>query len=393
VGKKKKLKKRGPEISAILSPEEEALLESLLQDLPKISPSNLNEEIPTPGLARALVDRLPVHAPEAPAILSAVREGFGQKEVQKAVKKALFRFRQSGVDLPEEAPEPASPVFRRIEKPVASAYLGPVDGMGNRAVLISVPRVKGVEVGMGVVNDEQGILEFLYGRYNRKQAREVEEIFFQRVPETVETTLSHAATVIERAYECKGTGRSANHYLQLRPWLLEHAPLLDRPPIYELLSLDGPAGNILTESQIRKLLEHKLMDSWIIDLEELKPIVAEIVKVEESPILVSETQRIERIRGIREASIPKLYPDARRALMKGRLEEMAYLFLKLGEETHARLSLAAALSLDEKDTLLRVNPFLRELLDRCLDLYLEESRDTGGSKGLSGEPPSPLIIP
>jgi len=250
-----------------------------------------------------------------------------------------------------------------------------------------------VDLGMGVVNDELGIIEFIYGPYNRKQAREVEEIFFERVPDMVKTTLSHAATVLERAYDQTGTGRSANHYLQLRPWLMEKASLLDRPPIHDLMSLDSPARNLLTESQIRKLLEHKLMVTWVVDPEELQPIVEEIIKAEESPILVSQGQRLERIKEIKESSIPKLYPDAKRALMKGRLEEMAYTFFKLGEETYARLSLAAALSLDEKDTLLRVNPFLKAVLDRSLNKVLQFGPEAKGPTEAGGDSSSRIILP
>ncbi|MFH1124088.1 MAG: hypothetical protein V1758_10580 [Pseudomonadota bacterium] len=394
MGKKKKPPKKSIAASPTLLSEEKTPLENLLGDLQRISPSNLKEQIPTPGLARALVDNLPIQAPETPGILAAVSEVFDQKEVRKAVKKALFKLRQRGVTLPEKDDrEAAQPVFKKIEQPESSAYLGPVDGMGSRAVFVSVPHMKGLDLGMGVVNDEQGIMEFIYGPYNRKQAREVEEIFFKRVPDMVKTTLSHAATVLERAYDQKGTGRSANHYLQLRPWLLEKAPLLDRPPIHDLLSLDSPAQNILTESQIQKLLEHELMVTWVIDLEELKPIVAEIIKAEESPILVSQGQRLERIKEIKESSLLKLYPDAKRALVKGRLEEMAYTFFKLGEETHARLSLAAALSLDEKDTLLRVNPFLKALLDRSLHKVLQFGPKTKGSTKAGGDSSSRIILP
>lgn len=393
--KKKKLQKKSAEPSPTLSSEEKALLENLLADLPGVDPSTFKEQSPSLRVACALVESLPVRSPETPRILSAVSESFEQKEVQKAVKKALFRLRQSGVTLPEpDAEDAAHPVFKKLEQPEAAAYLGPIDGMGSRAVFLSIPQVsKGVDLGMGIINDEQGILEFLFGRYSRKQAREVEEIFFDRVPHIVKATLSHAATLLERAYAHKGADESARGYLQLRPWLLKKAPPLDRPPVYDLLSLEEASPSILTESQIQKLLDHELMATWIVDLEESKPIVEEIIKAEESPILVSQGQRLERIKQIKDGSILKLYPDSKRALVKARMEEMAYIFFKKGEETHARLSLAAGLLLDEKDSPLRVNPFLKAILDRSLHMVLQASREAEGSTDTGSDSSSRIIVP
>lgn len=394
--KKKKSQKKKPHPIASLSSEEETLLSSLLEDLQNIDLSNLKEKIPSPQLAQALVEKLSAENPETPEILLAVKEAFDQKNVQKAVRKAAFKLRQKGVSLPVlDTKEPPAFKIQKVEKEEPAAYLGSIDGVGSRAIFIVVPQIPArVDLGMGVVNDEQGILEFSYNRYSKKQVKEVKAIFFERVRPMVETSLPHAATVLERAYNQRGTEAkdASRGYLQLRPWLLEQVTLLDQSPAYDLISSDNRSGQILTDSQIEKLLDHELMDTWFVDLEALKPFVTEIVKVQESPILVSDAQKAQRINELKEDAIAKIFPHEKRLLLKTRLEEMAYIFFKLEEESYARLCLAAAMTSTEEDSLLKVNPFLKFMVERTLNYLLKENQGNGGTEA-SGQPSSRIIMP
>lgn len=117
----------------------------------------------------------------------------------------------------------------------------------------------------------------------------------------------------------------------------------------------------------------------------------EIQKTEESPIFISEAQKTDRLDEIKEKAVTELYPESKRALLKYRLEETAYVFFKLGEEDYARLSLLAALSLDKTDSILGVNPFLKTLVERTLDLYFKSIKEMERPEGTE-EDPSPKII-
>jgi hypothetical protein len=395
--KKKKNPKKKRRSSPSLSPEEQARLDALLQDLDVLHGLDLKTHIPGPSFAQALIEALPLDASQTPRLLVVLKEAFDDKNVQKAVKKAAFKLRQRGTPMPElEVREETPFIIQKREKEEPVAFLGSIDGVGSRAVFIGLPQMaKGVDLGMGVVNDEQGIMEFSFGRYSKKQVKEVQAIFFDKVRPVVETTLAHAATVLETAYRDKGAARrnASRNYLQLRPWLLEHVSLLENAPIYEFLSLDSAPQEMLTPSQMERLLGHDLFKTWIVDPDELKPVVAEVIKVEESPILVSEAQKMERINQIKEDALVRLYPDDKRRRIQKRLEEMAYVFLKLEEEALARLAVAAALSFNEKDTRFQVNPILKALLERTLNLLLPGSRESGRSKEPEGGPPPSIIVP
>jgi len=380
MNKSKKTKKAAGTL--VLTPEEQRSLDALLGDLSQVDPSRLADQAPGPHFAEALVERLAIEDPQTPRILLGLRSLFHEKSVQKAIKKAAFRLRQRGIVLPEEQ-DFATPVLKsgKADENGIPAYLGPIDGTGSRPVFISVPQMPaGVDVAIGVVNDKEGIIEFAFTRHSKKRMKEIKEIFFRKLPNMVETTLSHAADVLERAYQAKGPGHgvsdSARDYLHFRPWLREHTSRIERPVVYHFLPPETISSDLLTESQLQRLFGHELMASWIIDLKSLRPLIEEIKKAEESRIFISEGQRLEHIHRIKHEGTIKLFSEARREAVKYRLEEMAYVFLKSSEESLARLCLAAASSLAETESPIRVNPFLKLLVERSLAYYLKSTKSS-----------------
>jgi len=381
MSKSKKTKKAAG--ASVLTPEEHTLLDVLLGDLNQVDPSRLAEDASGPHFAEALVERLPITDPQTPRILLGLRSSFREKSVAKAIKKAAFRLRQKGIVLPEEqaAEPPVLKTYKQNESDI-SAYLGPIDGTGSRPVFISVPQMPvGVDVAVGVVNDEEGIIEFAFTRHSKKRMKEIKEIFFSNLPNMVETTLSHAADVLERAYQAKGRGASdsARAYLHFRPRLIENTSRAERAEVYRFLPPETISPDLLTDSQLQRLFENESMASWIIDLNSLRPLMEEIRKAQESRLFISEGQRLEHIHRIKYERIPMLFSETRRLSLKYRLEEMAYVFLKSTERNLAHLCLAAASSLAEKESPIKVNPFIEFLMERSLAYYLKGSKSSENS--------------
>jgi len=397
LSKKKKQKKKKPQDTLLLSSEEETRLGVLLDNLADLDPSSLKAQIQSPQLAQALVEKLPGGDPSTPALLSAISEAFEQKNVQKAIKRTRFRLKKRGFAIPESDTEANRSILAvRAEHVEPTACLGPIDGRGYRVVFVALPHApKGFDIGMGVVNDEKGFSDFFSGRYSKKKMKEIQDLFFENVAHVIETSLSHAATVMEAAYGLEGGGepKSSNAYLDLRPSVLEKVTLLEKPVIYDFIPAGSVSKEDLTGSRIRKLLEHQLMETWIADPEEVKPLFEEIVEAEGSPIYISDEQKATRINEIKESGIPNLYPESKRPLLKFRLEEMAYFFFKLDQEEYARLSLAAALSLEEKDSSLMVNPFLKALMEQSLDFYFKAAGEMKRSEDPQEDSSPKIIIP
>lgn len=70
---------------------------------------------------------------------------------------------------------------------------------------------------------------------------------------------------------------------------------------------------------------------------------------------------------------------------------MAYIFLKLGEEEYSEISLAAARTMVQGNTILTINPVIEFLLERSQNFYSDAmAKFTKGQKPLDS--PSPRIL-
>jgi hypothetical protein len=398
VSKKKTARKRKPTTipSVPLSSEDEDLLSSLLENLTKIDTSRIRDQIPRPELARALVASLPLDSPAAVTLLTTIQEAFDHKGVQKAVKKTIFKLKQRGIAIPQRKTEKVIPSVLKQEAPEPDAFVGPIDGVGGRGVFLAVPHVpQGIDVALGLINDEIGLIEFIYGRYSRKRMKELKEFFFDNFHHMVTTSAAHAATVLENAFGRNehSTDDATRQYLQFRPWIQENITLLEQAPAPDCIDPDSISGEVLTHSQIERLLSHELMHSWIVEAEKIGPVTEEISKAAESPILVSDSQKTDRVEEIKREKIDALYPDAKRLTLRCRLAEMAYVFYRLNEEEFARLALSAAASLEKKDSIFGVNPFLKALVERSLTYYEQVSSQGEEPAKQEEEDASRIILP
>jgi len=396
VQRRKKAKKK-PQTS--LSQSEQRLLTSLFDKIQNSGPEEIVAAIPDSRCARIFVDRLPLKNPSAKPIIAAIIEKFQDKHTRKAVKRGLFRLKKMGIPIDDLQIniEDSTSILKPppIEKPVC--YIGPIlDMSGFRAILILIRSLgKGRRVGTGLVSDEKGIDSFLYVTFGTGKIREIMDDLSQNAGPLVETSLSHIATILEGAYRqhVRLHPEAPEHYLALRPWLLENATLVDRPVVYDVLSEEAVSDVMLTESQLEKLFQNKLMKSWLLDFEHIKPIIEEIKKVEESSIILTDAQKLQQERKIRDKCIKELFHENATNLLKCRFEEMAYMFFSLGEKDMSRLCLAAARSMDTKETILEANPVIDFIYERSLKFFLAASPEKSDRPSEQKEKAaSPIII-
>ena len=78
---------------------------------------------------------------------------------------------------------------------------------------------------------------------------------------------------------------------------------------------------------------------------------------------------------IYQQAVHELFGGPRRVLYRRRLEEMAYILWKKGQENEARVSMAAAAGMEKESGILAPHPFLMELVKRSLSSQLEQEKE------------------
>ena len=397
--KQKKKERRKKESLHHLSKDQELLVASLLGRVENTPPQALITEICDPSCAKAFVDGLPLRDEKVILFLQAINDTFNDKDVRKAVKRALFRLKSKGIRTDAfSSGEAADRIFKPIKKEEPRCYLGPIDAMGNRAVIIHFfESGKGVGVGMGMASDQEGIQQFVFDQMSRKSARELKAELEEMAGPFIEVPLSHGAMVLEDAFKVENathTGERAE-YLRLRPWLLQHTSVKDYAVNFEHITI---SDREITEADLEKLFDHELMASWLAPFDVLRPFMVEMEGVHQSPIIMSDPQKLQRIEEIKEKCIRSLFDVAGRKRFKKRLREMAFFFLTSDQLDYARLSLEAATNIQDKTSHFREQPVLGFFVDRSIAFYFElgKERATEGPEIEDlqiPETPSGIILP
>ena len=397
--KQKKKERRKKESLHHLSKDQELLVASLLGRVENAPPQELITEIHDPSCAKAFVDGLPLRHERAVLFLEMINDTFDDKDVKKAVKRALFRLKSKGISTDAfSSGEVAERVYKPIKKEEPRCYLGPIDAMGNRAVIFHFfESGKGVDVGMGMASDQEGIQQFVFDQMSRKSARELKAELEEMAGPFIEVPLSHGAMVLEDAFKLENATRTDERaeYLRLRPWLLQHTSVKDYSVNFDPITI---SDREITGTDLEKLFEHELMVSWLAPFDVLKPFMIEMENVHQSPIILSDQQKLQRIEEIKEKCVHSLFDAAGRKRFKKRLLEMAFFFLTSGELDYARLSLYAEANIQGKASQFREQPVLSFFVDRSIAIYFELGNETAAEETEMEdfemtETPSGIIFP
>ena len=391
-------KKSGPPVP--LTPEDKALLDSLLEKRKHEAPDLLVHEIPNSDLARAFVDHLPADDKMSIPFLQALQKIYPQKDIQKAIKRAAFKLRRNGFEVPDFAVDgaPPGPPFslKPDEREEAEVFLGIIDGHGSRGVYVSLPRIpSGYDIGIGLVHDQEGIMEFHAAHCSKKRMRELKAAVHEEMKITVPSSISHAITILEKAYEraLQGPMDVPQDYLEFRSLMLPRGSVLMRPPVYDLFPERSGEENVPTISQLEKLFSHPSMENWLIPVEELEPLLLQLEDAEEGPLLLSEAQQEDRTRVIKEKWAEEYFPPEALNSLKYRLEEMAYVFFTQDEKEYSALALSAAAAVSETQAFRSLNPVLAFLLEKTLMLYKKLRAEMDKNSEPLVEPSPRIILP
>lgn len=328
----------------------------------------------------AIVERLALEpaADRAAALsdLAIAAEHCGWKLAAKQARRALYRFAQRGIPIPELQREtPAAP---RTPASSLEGYLSAIDGRGDRLLWLVRPRPEGgLTVLTGVLNEPTGLREIASAELGRKKLRAMERDLHAKhrlrmVPADGRYCDALLCQGFARARAAGATG--VGEFPTYRAQLVGTDPAPLEPPLIDrVLAPDDPAiAGAATRGA--DLLAEPEFATWLLERPLLASHLSEIAQAQESPLVLSRPQQEERVRSAAARALRELFADTGAAIYRRRLEEMAYYLHTTGRRELAAAAAATARALAATTRGGEGIAFCEELLRRSLTAHLAEDK-------------------
>src|SRR5271170_5468956 len=288
--------------------------------------------------------------------------------LRREVRRALFRLRQHGVEVPT-APAPHKAAVPTGESNL-SALISPIDSSGARLVWMLKARPQGGLSRLhGLTSEEEGLVGAQLTHISRRELREERRDIEQRASiKLVEADYRLADFMLFEAYRRTPEHRrgQVGNFLALRAEILPGSPPADyRHPIYDEFSAT------LSEEPSAELLQEPEFAGWVIPEPDLKPYLDEVAEIRESPLVLNKFQQEERVNSVVARAVDQLLGGDAGVLMRRRLEDTAYYLDRSGRKEAARWAASAAARIRDGEPLGRAAFFVHYVM-RSMGLVLQE---------------------
>ncbi len=323
--------------------------------------------------------------PAIPPLLAALFGGARDRDRVKALRRALHHLQTRGVAVPPEL-RPREEAPRPRPAGEAAARLSPIFGNGEQIVILEAPKeVLGGNFLVSRVSDQEGFKECVLLNLKRQQLEGFWQHFRdQGLSDWAPAPPPQALALLEEAYGLNPQAEAAAQYAALRERLAHY---FGPPGGSALPPLEtGEPGRGLEQS--RNLAFDPLFHFWLPPAEEIKPWLARLKEVQDSPLVLTEPQRQARLTDVLQEAVQALYPPEARPRWARRLLAMAEFLRLRGREADAEVAQATAQDLVAARGPFSGEPiFLTTLVQTALQLAEQME------KGPEGPAPSGLVVP
>jgi len=299
--------------------------------------------------------------------------------LNKAIKKSLFLLKQKGlktegISLKEEV---ETPVFR--PQPLkGEGYVSSLDPEGNQLVIFTHPTPpKGLISFQAVINYDEGIMDFRGLEFTKKSFRSyITEQFSNKEFPLVEADPQYCKFLLREASVRMQVLKKSppQEYVELQKFLDENKSSFEESLIYQIIKRDEIKEIGLSESQVKKLLDLPELRGIYIKPERLEKYLNQLKEIETSKIILNKYQKEERVTELLEEASKEILDKDLKRIIKRKLEEISYVFYKLGNEEESKLALAEAMFIGQETEVQGKNLFLFELMKRSV-LRLKEIKE------------------
>jgi hypothetical protein len=317
-------------------------------------------------------------SPRAADFLHRLSGATSSKAVIKAIRRSIFQLQSRGLEA-EEIGDRAPAVYHPPQPAASEGFLPPIDSTGQRVVLLARPQIpQGMAAFSTAISDREGIVDFSGFETSRKNFHEYLEMFRGQYPgEVVEADPDYCAGLIMEAAEIgqKKSTAPSPEFMKWRPLLGVSPSLPLRALIYRYLEEDEIKSRPEFLDRSASLFQLSPFESWSLEEEDSKKYIALLKEASASRLVLAPHQKEGRLMEIYQQAVHEVFDGPRRLVYRRRLEEMAYILWKKGQENEARVSLAAAAGMEKESGILAPHPFLMELVKRALASHLEQEKE------------------
>lgn len=318
-------------------------------------------------------------SPQAAGLLHRLANLSPSKMVAKSIRKSIFRLKSKGLPVEEVVGDRSPAIYHPPRPPAPEGFLSSIDSVGNRMVCLARPQIpQGLAAFSGVIGDCEGIVDFNGFETSRKNFHEYVAVLQEQSSwEIVEANPAYCLGLFAEAAEVsqrKGKALPAE-FLKWRPAMGSAPALPLRPLIYEYLKEEEAKSRPDLLDRSASLFQVPCFQTWFLEEGESQKYLTLLQEASASRLVLTPYQKESRLMEIYRQAVHELYDGPRRLLYRRRLEEMAYVLWKQGRENEARMSLAAAVGLENESELLSPNPFVLELVKRSLGSLMEKEKE------------------
>ena len=327
----------------------------------------------------ALAESLGVwFSPRAADLLHRLSGATSSRAVTKSIRRSIFQLQSRGLDA-EEISDRAPAIYRPPQPAASEGFLTPIDSTGHRVVLLARPQIpQGMAAFSTAISDREGIVDFSGFETSRKNFHEYLEMFRGQYPgEVVDADPDYCAGLMMEAAEIgqkKGTAPSPE-FLKWRPLMGFSSSLPLRALIYRYLEEEEIKSRPELLDRSASLFQLSSFETWSLEEADSKKYAALLKEASASRLVLAPHQKEGRLVEIYQQAVHEVFDGPRRLLYRRRLEEMAYILWKKGQENEARVSAAAAAGMEKESGILAPHPFLMELVKRSLSSQLEQEKE------------------
>lgn len=325
-------------------------------------------------------------------ILEYIYKKTNRKDIAKITKKSVHLLKQKGVEVSFNlSKEKKESVLKKIHLPEPRAFISTIDPEGYRLIFMVKPiTTYETKIFNIMINDMQGVHNIeVINSFRKESQLFIEKLLSEEKAEFLETQPDNAAFQVEEAIkisEEQGNVLSAN-ILQWRNMFSDFIGVRTRPLIYECLN----GNKIQTQSdlagKVDELFEREDIIFWFIISEEAKKNWIKMTNILNSPLVLSDVQKEERIHGVIVDTVCQFFNEKRRKIFKRRLEELSYFLYAKVQEEKAMIALYAANSMVSLEMRPEDNRFCMSMVKKGYE-FLESS-----SKEVDEKPRNLILDP